>query len=96
MFLAAKFGNAQSGVNGSSLTPVLFDKKISERKVVEPEVYNVEESSERDTLDVGEAEKELIIRALRKYDGKRSMAAKVLGLSERTLYRKIKEYNLDL
>lgn len=96
MFLAAKFGNAQSGVNGSSLTPVLFDKKITERKVVEPEVYNVEESSERDTLDVGEAEKELIIKALRKYDGKRSMAAKVLGLSERTLYRKIKEYNLDL
>lgn len=96
MFLAAKFGNAQTGSNGHTITPMLFDKKIAERKVVEPEVYNVEETSDRDTMDVSEAEKELIIKALRKYDGKRSMAAKVLGLSERTLYRKIKEYNLDL
>ncbi len=96
MFLAAKFGNTQPGMAGSSGTPVVFEKKITERKVVEPEVYNVEDSSERDSMDVSEAEKELIIKALRKYDGKRSLAAKVLGLSERTLYRKIKEYNLDL
>lgn len=95
LFLAAKFGTAQTGIPGHSASPMIFDKKISDSKVVEPEVYNVDES-ERDTMDVGEAEKELIIKALKKFDGKRSMAAKVLGLSERTLYRKIKEYDLDL
>jgi transcriptional regulator with PAS, ATPase and Fis domain len=95
LFLAAKFGNAQAGISGHPSSPIGFDKKISESKVVEPEVYNVDET-ERDTMDVGEAEKELIIKALKKFDGKRSMAAKVLGLSERTLYRKIKEYDLDL
>ena len=96
LFLAAKFGSAQAGIAGHSASPMIFDKKISESKVVEPEVYNVDETTERDTMDVGEAEKELIIKALKKFDGKRSMAAKVLGLSERTLYRKIKEYDLDL
>jgi transcriptional regulator with PAS, ATPase and Fis domain len=36
----------------------------------------------------------LIKRALKKYDGKRKNASKELGISERTLYRKIKEYNI--
>ena len=38
---------------------------------------------------------ELIKKALEKYRGKRKYAAKELGISERTLYRKIKEYNLS-
>lgn len=95
-FLAAKFGGSASGLSSHASSPMIFDKKISESKVVEPEIYNVDESSERETMDVGEAEKELIIKALKRYDSKRSAAAKALGLSERTLYRKIKEYNLDL
>ncbi|HNM13809.1 MAG TPA: helix-turn-helix domain-containing protein, partial [bacterium] len=41
-------------------------------------------------------ERDMIIKALKKFDGKRNAAARSLGLSERTLYRKIKEYNLDL
>ncbi|KAB2880692.1 sigma-54-dependent Fis family transcriptional regulator [bacterium] len=95
-FLAAKFGGSASGLSSHASSPMIFDKKISESKVVEPEIYNVDESPERETMDVGEAEKELIIKALKRYDSKRSAAAKALGLSERTLYRKIKEYNLDL
>lgn len=95
-FLAAKLGGSASGLSSHASSPMIFDKKISESKVVEPEIYNVDESSERETMDVGEAEKELIIKALKRYDSKRSAAAKALGLSERTLYRKIKEYNLDL
>lgn len=95
-FLAAKLGGAQAGFSGHAAAPISFDKKISDTKVVEPEVYNVDVSSERDSMDIGEAEKELIIKALKRFAGKRSMAAKALGLSERTLYRKLKEYNLDL
>jgi len=40
--------------------------------------------------------KRLIIKALKKHNGKRRLAAKELGISERTLYRKIKEYKIDL
>jgi len=40
-------------------------------------------------------EVEMIKKALDKHDGKRKYAANELGISERTLYRKIKEYNLE-
>ncbi len=42
-----------------------------------------------------EMEQELIISALKKTDGNRKAAAKLLGIGERTLYRKLKEYNLN-
>ena len=44
------------------------------------------------TLD--EMEKQAIVNALAKTQGNREKAAKILGIGERTLYRKIKEYNL--
>ncbi|MBK6609455.1 MAG: sigma-54-dependent Fis family transcriptional regulator [Sphingobacteriales bacterium] len=47
-----------------------------------------------DTLSIEEKEKELIQRALRKHRGRRKDAATDLGISERTLYRKIKEYDI--
>ncbi len=48
-----------------------------------------------ESLNVVEKEKELITKALKKHKGRRNRAAKELGLSERTLYRKIKEYELE-
>ena len=47
-----------------------------------------------ETLSLAETEKELIRKALEKHQNKRKYAAEELGISERTLYRKIKEYNL--
>lgn len=47
-----------------------------------------------ESLSLEEKEKEYIKKALEKHGGKRKDAAKDLGISERTLYRKIKEYNL--
>ncbi len=47
-----------------------------------------------ESLSLQEKEKEMIIKALEKYNGKRKNAARELGISERTLYRKIKEYNI--
>ncbi|MDD5571633.1 MAG: sigma-54 dependent transcriptional regulator [Bacteroidales bacterium] len=49
-----------------------------------------------ESLSIQEKEKDLIIKALEKNKGKRRNAAKELGISERTLYRKIKEYNIKL
>lgn len=53
------------------------------------EHFEVEES-----LSLEDREKELILKALDKHRGKRKYAAQDLGISERTLYRKIKEYGL--
>lgn len=47
-----------------------------------------------ESLSIEEKEIELIKKALEKYRGKRKYAARDLGISERTLYRKIKEYDL--
>jgi transcriptional regulator with PAS, ATPase and Fis domain len=47
------------------------------------------------TLSLEKQEKEIIIRALKKNNNKRKYAAKDLGISERTLYRKIKQYDLE-
>ena len=57
--------------------------------IQDTEVY-VEE-----TLSLNEVEKDMIKRALAKHNGKRRGAAADLNISERTLYRKIKEYNLE-
>jgi DNA-binding NtrC family response regulator len=46
-------------------------------------------------LTVKEAEKQLIIRALKECDGSRTRAAKKLGLSRRTLHRKLHTYHLE-
>ena len=55
----------------------------------------IEEHEEiEESLSLEAREKELIIKALEKHKGKRKHAAKELGISERTLYRKIKEYEI--
>jgi transcriptional regulator with PAS, ATPase and Fis domain len=49
-----------------------------------------------ENLNIFEMEKNFILKALKKHNGKRKNAADELGLSERTLYRKIKEYDIKL
>ena len=49
-----------------------------------------------ESLSIADKEKELIVKSLRKHRNKRKDAAADLGISERTLYRKIKEYGIEL
>jgi len=56
-------------------------------------IHQVEEVEE--SLSLADKEKEFIIKALEKHRNKRKNAAKELGISERTLYRKIKEYDIQ-
>jgi transcriptional regulator with PAS, ATPase and Fis domain len=53
------------------------------------------ETQEEESLKIAQKEKELIVRALNKHKNRRKNAARDLGISERTLYRKIKEYDLE-
>ena len=56
-------------------------------------IHNHEEVEE--SLNIMDKEKELIIKALKKHRGKRKDASLDLGISERTLYRKLKEYDIE-
>ncbi|MFV0507149.1 MAG: sigma 54-interacting transcriptional regulator [Bacteroidales bacterium] len=62
------------------------DGEVNEAEYVEEEV----------SLSLEENEKGMIVRALSKHGGKRISSAQELGISVRTLYRKIKEYDIDL
>jgi len=55
------------------------------------DVEDIEEN-----LSLEEVEKRMILRALKKHQGRRKNAAVELGISERTLYRKIKEYDIEV
>lgn len=76
---------------------------VSEKKVASPihiesfskdNIMDTEEFVE-ESLSLEDKEIELIRKALEKHNGKRKLAAQELGISERTLYRKIKEYDID-
>lgn len=53
------------------------------------------EEAKPESLSLQNNEKDLIIKALEKHKGRRNKAADELGISQRTLYRKIKQYNLE-
>lgn len=67
----------------SSSQPVIMNNDIHDHVEVE------------ESLNIVDKEKELIIKALKKHKSKRKDAALDLGISERTLYRKLKEYDIE-
>jgi DNA-binding NtrC family response regulator len=70
-------------------TPRVTISPVAHNNILDTEEF-VEES-----LSLEDKEVEMIRKALEKYKGKRKYAAKELGISERTLYRKIKEYDIQ-
>ena len=62
----------------------------------EDKYHFAEEIREEETLSIHDKELELIIKALERNNGKRKAAAEELGISERTLYRKIKQNDIEL
>lgn len=83
--------------------PLKYEEELSRLNHIahrEPEIIEATEVNETTEINIAnlsleDAEKEMITLALDKHNGKRKAAASELGISERTLYRKIKEYNLD-
>ncbi len=68
--------------------PVDITERTTHPDIQDTEVF------EEESLSLADKEVELIKKALEKHNGKRKYAAQELGISERTLYRKIKEYNI--
>ncbi|NBT07975.1 MAG: sigma-54-dependent Fis family transcriptional regulator [Chitinophagia bacterium] len=75
--------NIQPTVHLNHPQPIIIDNESNSH-------YEVDES-----LNIMDKEKELILKALKKHRGRRKDASTDLGISERTLYRKIKEYNIE-
>lgn len=63
----------------------------------EPQSTHIQDTEEfvEESLSLEDKEVEMIRKALQRHNGKRKYAAEDLGISERTLYRKIKEHNLE-
>ena len=75
-------------------TPVIAHEIIDNaEEIVEEEMQPSTPTAPLRTKN--DVERDLIIQALRKYNGHRKQAADQIGISERTLYRKIKEYGLE-
>lgn len=69
---------------------------ISKNEEEYDDVEDIEiEETKGDSLSLQNNERELIVKALDKHKGRRNKAADELGISQRTLYRKIKQYNLE-
>lgn len=92
-FAANKMLKASSGLADPTMR--IFETRNlppSPPQIIENTPYA---SEVQETLSLSEKEKEMIKEALIRYKGKRKPAAAELGISERTLYRKIKEYGLE-
>ncbi|WP_276165284.1 sigma-54 interaction domain-containing protein [Zobellia alginiliquefaciens] len=82
----------------SSMEVLHLPEPRAEKPIVKPSIEDkyhfAEEIQEEETLSLQEKEVELIKKSLERNRGKRKAAASELGISERTLYRKIKQYDL--
>jgi len=90
-------GNEVQSYSGSNLPAVQqrYEVNMPQSKPVVIEHPMTESTTVEESLSIADKEKELIMMALKKHKGKRKDAASDLGISERTLYRKIKDYNID-
>lgn len=90
---------AQPFESAKLIAPTVIEKQPIPDTTFINDDFEVEDDFEahevlEESLSLEDQEKDLIKKALEKHRGKRKYAAQELGISERTLYRKIKEYNL--
>jgi transcriptional regulator with PAS, ATPase and Fis domain len=83
-------------VHTNTVSPSVVQINPSTNIVQPGEYIDITEANmEPESLSLEQKEIELIKKSLDKHNGKRKKAAQELGISERTLYRKIKQYNLE-
>jgi transcriptional regulator with PAS, ATPase and Fis domain len=81
--------------NHTSHTPMVYKPTPNNQQNKEVYVEATDASAEEENLSLEQKEKEMISKALTKHKGRRKKAANELGISERTLYRKIKQYDIE-
>ena len=87
----------QSSIENQKSAEIIdFDKKETTFNSNSDKYHFAEEIKEEETLSIHDKELELIKKALERNNGKRKAAAIELGISERTLYRKIKQHDIEL
>jgi transcriptional regulator with PAS, ATPase and Fis domain len=74
--------------------PIIDVNENQEKEIKDNNYQYVQELDSQETLSLHDKELELIKKSLERHDGKRKLAAEELGISERTLYRKIKQFDL--
>lgn len=85
----------EENVNNTELLSIPEHTSNIEEPINTQDKYHfAEEIEEEETLSIHDKELELIKKSLERHSGKRKLAAAELGISERTLYRKIKQYDL--
>ncbi len=84
-----------SNLFSSKQLPTIENTNVSNPTIVLNDEPHYQEESIETNLSLSDMEKNMILKALEKHRGKRRDAALDLGISERTLYRKIKEYELE-
>lgn len=72
-----------------------LEKPVAEEAIAEEYVEPVRHSEERESLNLNEVGKQMLEKALERNAGNRKKAAMELGISDRTLYRRLKQYGLD-
>ncbi|MBD1396262.1 sigma-54-dependent Fis family transcriptional regulator [Pontibacter sp. JH31] len=75
--------------------PFYLPVKQSSHDEYEEKVEDITHETEEESLSLETKEKEMILKALKKHNNKRKYAANDLGISERTLYRKLKQYDIE-
>ncbi len=103
-----QFENKDNHNHSNNFSPndaIILNQNIEKKNIIEILQPDLEQKNEyiqdiaheetQDILSIEEKEKELIIKALLKNKNRRKNAAIDLGISERTLYRKLKQYDLD-
>jgi DNA-binding NtrC family response regulator len=108
MMFELAHGGGFTPQNGETIIPPAYNNNLTEPTVITPNYSNVQASpivlhandhvdhheEVEESLMLADREKEFIMKALKKHKGRRRDAANELGISERTLYRKIKEYDI--
>ena len=91
------FENLQSSIDSQKSAEIIdFNEKDPTFNSNIDKYHFAEEIKEEETLSIHDKELELIKKALERNNGKRKAAAIELGISERTLYRKIKQHDIEL
>ena len=85
-----------SGPNNFAASPYSVEPTLNYADAADEQpVEDISHETEEETLSLDVKEKEMILKALKKHGNKRKYAAHDLGISERTLYRKLKQYDLE-